>query len=167
MRSLLCAAALLLAAAPLAASESALVIEADSLAARQVIALGRDLVVDGTVTADAAAVGADARGRRAAGGCRLPHSAATAEPQTDSQGNVVIARVDYGALRAVADAGGGRLSMLDSKPDPVSPWRASDGTEFARRDDGLGDRWRDAGPWFLLLVLPVVLLVGLWRLVRS
>ena len=34
MRSLLCAAALLLAAAPLAASESALVIEADSLAAR-------------------------------------------------------------------------------------------------------------------------------------
>jgi Ca-activated chloride channel family protein len=75
---------------------------------------------------------------------------------TDSQGNVVIARVDYGALRAVADAGGGRLSMLDSKPDPVSPWRASDGTEFARRDDGLGDRWRDAGPWFLLLVLPFV-----------
>ncbi len=61
MRRLLCAAALLAAAVPLAAAESALVIEADSLAARQVIALGRELVVDGTVTADAAVVGADAR----------------------------------------------------------------------------------------------------------
>ena len=61
MRRLLCAAALLALAAPLAAAESALVIEADSLAARQVIALGRELVVDGTVTSDAAVVGADAR----------------------------------------------------------------------------------------------------------
>ena len=61
MRSLLCGAALLALAAPLAAAESALVIEADSLAARQVIALGRELVVNGTVTSDAAVVGADAR----------------------------------------------------------------------------------------------------------
>ena len=60
MKSLLCGAALLLAAVPLAAAESALVIEADSLAARQVIALGRQLVVNGTVTSDAAVVGADA-----------------------------------------------------------------------------------------------------------
>jgi len=60
MKSLLCGAALLLAAVPLAAAESALVIEADSLAARQVIALGRQLVVNGTVTADAAVIGADA-----------------------------------------------------------------------------------------------------------
>ena len=61
MRSLVCGAALLAVAVPLAAAESALVIEAGSLAARQVIALGRELVVDGTVTSDAAVVGADAR----------------------------------------------------------------------------------------------------------
>ena len=61
MKSLLIGAALLLTALPLAAAESALVIEADSLAARQVIALGRRLVVNGTVTSDAAVVGADAR----------------------------------------------------------------------------------------------------------
>ncbi|MEE4175064.1 MAG: VWA domain-containing protein [Xanthomonadales bacterium] len=75
---------------------------------------------------------------------------------TDSQGNVVIARLDLDALRAVADAGGGRLSVLDSGPGSVSPWRASDGTEFARRDEGLGDRWRDAGPWLLLILLPLI-----------
>jgi hypothetical protein len=60
MKSLHLGMVMLLAALPLAAAESALVIEADSLAARQVIALGRELVVDGTVTSDAAVVGADA-----------------------------------------------------------------------------------------------------------
>ncbi len=60
MKSLVCGVALLTAAVPLAAAESALVIEADSLAARQVIALGRQLVVNGTVTSDAAVVGGDA-----------------------------------------------------------------------------------------------------------
>ena len=60
MRSLLCGAALLFLAVPAVAAQSAVVIEADSLAARQVIALGRDLVVRGTVTSDGAVVGADA-----------------------------------------------------------------------------------------------------------
>ncbi len=60
MPSLQCGVALLLLAVPLGAAESALVIEADSVAARQVIALGRQLVVNGTVTSDAAVVGADA-----------------------------------------------------------------------------------------------------------
>ncbi len=60
MRSLLCGTALLLTAVASVAAESALVIEADSLAARQVIALGRDLVVRGTVTSDGAVIGADA-----------------------------------------------------------------------------------------------------------
>ena len=60
MRRLLCATVLLLLGALPAAAQSALVIEADSLAARQVIALGRDLVVRGTVTSDGAVIGADA-----------------------------------------------------------------------------------------------------------
>lgn len=75
---------------------------------------------------------------------------------SDRQGNVVIARMDYEALRAVAQAGGGRMSVLDSGPDRSSPWRESEGSDFERRDDGLGDRWKDAGPWFLLLLLPIV-----------
>lgn len=75
---------------------------------------------------------------------------------TDRQGNVVIARADFDALRAVAEAGGGRMSVLDAGPDPDSPWRQGDGSDFAERDDSLGDRWQDAGPWFLLVLLPIV-----------
>lgn len=60
MKSLLLGAVLLALAVPAAAAEPALVIETGSLAARQVIALGRQLVVNGTVTADAAVVGGDA-----------------------------------------------------------------------------------------------------------
>ena len=61
MKGLLFGAALVALAGPAIAAEPALVIEAGSLAARQVIALGRQLVVDGTVTSDAAVVGGDAR----------------------------------------------------------------------------------------------------------
>lgn len=75
---------------------------------------------------------------------------------SDRQGNVVIARLDFEALGAVAEAGGGRFTLLDSTPDPASPWRDGEGTDFERRDDALGDRWRDAGPWFLLFLLPFV-----------
>jgi hypothetical protein len=57
---ILASCAALLVAVPLAAAESAVVIEPGSLAARQVIALGRQLEVHGTVTSDAAVVGADA-----------------------------------------------------------------------------------------------------------
>ena len=37
------------------------------------------------------------------------------------------------------------------------PWGAADGSEFAARDDALGDRWKDSGPWLVLLLLPLAL----------
>jgi len=77
---------------------------------------------------------------------------------TDARGNVVIARVDFEALRRVAEAGGGRMSQLDTGADPVSPWREDEGSDFALRDDALGDRWKDMGPWLLLGLLPLVAL---------
>lgn len=75
---------------------------------------------------------------------------------TDAQGNVVIARVNRDGLRAVASAGEGRFSVLETGADPSNPWRAAEGSDFALRDDSLGDRWKDAGPWFLLVLLPLV-----------
>jgi hypothetical protein len=60
MKRFLSGIALLVLAGPVGADEPALVIESGSLAARQVIALGRDLVVNGAVTSDAAVVGGDA-----------------------------------------------------------------------------------------------------------
>lgn len=75
---------------------------------------------------------------------------------TDAQGNVVIARTDFDALAAVAESGGGRFTVLDAGGNPASPWQAREGTEFALRDDSLGDRWKDSGPWLLLVLLPLV-----------
>jgi len=37
-------------------------------------------------------------------------------------------------------------------------WEEQDSSEFSRREDALGERWKDAGPWLVLLLLPLVLL---------
>jgi Ca-activated chloride channel family protein len=75
---------------------------------------------------------------------------------SDDQGNVVIARLNQESLVAVASAGGGRLSRLETSIDQASPFLGSDAAEFLRRDDSLGERWKDAGPWLVLLLLPLV-----------
>jgi Ca-activated chloride channel family protein len=75
---------------------------------------------------------------------------------SDRAGNVVIAHMDRDALRAVAEAGGGRYSELGATD--AMPWREHDGSEFEKRDDALGERWKDAGPWLVLLLLPLALL---------
>jgi Ca-activated chloride channel family protein len=81
---------------------------------------------------------------------------------SDRSGNVVIARIDRSALRGVAQAGGGKYTELG--PDAVDSnlWLSEESSEFARRDDALGERWKDAGPWLVLLLLPLAL-VGFRR----
>jgi Ca-activated chloride channel family protein len=76
---------------------------------------------------------------------------------SDRAGNVVIARMDRSALRAVADAGGGRYTELAAAAPASDLWLDHDGSEFARRDDAVGERWKDAGPWLVLLLLPLAL----------
>lgn len=76
---------------------------------------------------------------------------------SDRGGNVVIARMDRGSLREVANAGGGSYTELAAGGGAVA-WHESDGAEFTRRDDSLGERWRDAGPWLVLLLLPLALM---------
>jgi len=75
----------------------------------------------------------------------------------DRTGNVVIARLDAGHLRDVAAAGGGKyLQFSSSALTHESPWLAESGGEFARRQESLDQRWKDAGPWLVLLLLPLV-----------
>jgi len=74
---------------------------------------------------------------------------------SDRSGNVVIARLDRAALQAVAEAGGGRYSELGPETTESVLWTDPDGSEFARRDDALGEHWKDAGPWLLLPLLPL------------
>jgi len=82
---------------------------------------------------------------------------------TNRSGNVVIARLDIASLRAVADAGGGLFSELGASTlGDEPPWAASEGSEFERREDSLDERWKDSGPWLVLLLLPLAL-VGFRR----
>jgi len=77
---------------------------------------------------------------------------------SDRSGNVVIARLDRASLQAVAEAGGGRYVELGASATETSLWLEPDGSEFARREGALGERWQDAGPWLVLLLLPLALL---------
>lgn len=75
---------------------------------------------------------------------------------TDRSGNVVIARLDAGQLQDVAAAGGGKYSQISTAAlAHESPWLAEQGSEFARRQESLDQRWKDAGPWLVLLLLPL------------
>ena len=77
---------------------------------------------------------------------------------TDNNGNVVIARLDSANLRDVAEAGGGKYSELSvTGVTEESPWAVEKGSEFTRRKDALQQRWQDAGPWLVLLLLPLAL----------
>ncbi len=74
----------------------------------------------------------------------------------DAQGNVVITRLEAESLAAVAAAGKGRLSYLDTAANQPPAWLELDGSEFSLRDDAIGKRWKDMGPWLLILLLPLV-----------
>jgi Ca-activated chloride channel family protein len=73
---------------------------------------------------------------------------------SDASGAVVIVRMQAELLRQMAAAGGGRMTVLGSAQDFVDPWQQGEGSEFAQRDDAMGERWKDAGPWLVLLLLP-------------
>ena len=73
-----------------------------------------------------------------------------------ADGSVVIARLEEEALSRLARAGSGRYSTLEAGMNVVSPWLDPDGSAFSLRDDALGERWKDAGPWLVLLLLPAV-----------
>ena len=80
----------------------------------------------------------------------------------DERGNVVLARLDEAGLRAVADAGGGRYARIAADARDLD---AMLGDGFAATADPIdmaeasteGSRWRDRGPWLLLLLLPLAL----------
>ncbi len=75
---------------------------------------------------------------------------------SDRNGNIVVTRLERDALQAIASAGGGKYSELTAGSTAHSPWAAVEGSEFARKDDALGERWKDAGPWLVLVLLPLV-----------
>jgi len=75
---------------------------------------------------------------------------------SDKSGNIVVARLERDAMQAIARAGGGKYSELSASNSANSPWASVEGSEFARKDDALGERWKDTGPWLGLVLLPLV-----------
>ena len=154
---------------PVAGSRADLALEmAASLLARSGQPVGQVLLVTDAVDARAAARARQLRDDGivtsvlAAGtpkGAPIPSGGGFV---SDRSGNVVIARLDREALRAVAEAGGGSYTELGSAPPDAELWAAPGEAGFSRRDDALGERWKDAGPWLVLLLLPLAL-VGFRR----
>ncbi|MFO1351035.1 MAG: VWA domain-containing protein [Gammaproteobacteria bacterium] len=76
----------------------------------------------------------------------------------DASGNIVIARLDTAALAALAHAGGGYYATISTDDQdlrtvlapPDSGWD----TETQRTDQN-AERWREEGPWLVVLLLPV------------
>jgi Ca-activated chloride channel family protein len=80
----------------------------------------------------------------------------------DESGNVVMSHLDEPSLRAIATAGGGRYTALSADASDLAILLSGDVDIAARAtQDTAGDansaRWRDRGPWLLLLLLPLAL----------
>jgi Ca-activated chloride channel family protein len=81
----------------------------------------------------------------------------------DDSGNVIVAKRDDASLREVADAGGGRYATLSADAhdidtllvDRTSAAAHADGEPAAPGDLAASTRWRDRGPWLLLLLVPL------------
>lgn len=75
---------------------------------------------------------------------------------SDRSGNIVVARLQREALQAIASAGGGKYSELTAGSEADAVFANNESTDFAKRDDSLGERWKDMGPWLLLGLLPLL-----------
>jgi Ca-activated chloride channel family protein len=131
---------------------------------------GDIILLADSVSADAAAAARHAHARGfdvsvlgigSASGAPVP--LAQGDFLKDDNGNVVIARLDESALRAVAEAGGGRYAALSADSadldallvDRVGDERAGDAPAVS--EHAVSERWRDRGPWLLLLLVPLAL----------
>jgi len=75
---------------------------------------------------------------------------------SDAKGGVVIVRLEAERLQRLAEAGTGRYTVLSSVHAESDPWPETGGAGFSVRDDALGERWKDVGPWLVLGLLPLL-----------
>ncbi len=80
----------------------------------------------------------------------------------DDNGNVIVARRDDASLAAVAQAGGGRYATLSADARDIDSLlvdrtaaTANPSDATASADLAQSTRWRDRGPWLLLLLVPL------------
>jgi Ca-activated chloride channel family protein len=75
---------------------------------------------------------------------------------TDQAGRIAVPRLEERPLRRLADAGGGRFAVLTNDGRDLDMLLSGETASRAAGDESLAtDRWREEGPWLLLLLLPL------------
>ena len=75
---------------------------------------------------------------------------------TDQSGNIAVPRLEVHSLRALAVAGGGRFSQLSTDDRDLDYLLSGEAGSRLASDESLAtDRWREEGPWVVLLLLPL------------
>jgi Ca-activated chloride channel family protein len=75
---------------------------------------------------------------------------------TDQSGNIAVPRLEVHSLRALAVAGGGRFSQLSTDDRDLDYLLSGEaGSRLASDESMATDRWREEGPWVVLLLLPL------------
>jgi len=75
---------------------------------------------------------------------------------TDRSGQIAVPRLEETSLRALAAAGGGRFATLSADNRDLDVLLSGEvGASAATDESQATDRWRDEGPWLLLLLLPL------------
>jgi Ca-activated chloride channel homolog len=78
----------------------------------------------------------------------------------DNRGQIAVARLEERGLRDLAVAGGGRYALLSPDDGDIDYLLSGEvRTAAAAGDDSMAsDRWREEGPWLVLLLLPLAAL---------
>lgn len=157
---------------PVAGNATARAIDAAvDLIAQAGLHRGQIVLLADSVGPDAAAAAAKARARGlevSVLGVGTPAGAPVALAQgdflKDAAGNVIVSRLDESGLRAVAEAGGGRYASLTADAHDLDsllgaqPVADADAALAATQGESAQSaRWRDRGPWLLLLLVPLAL----------
>ena len=75
---------------------------------------------------------------------------------TDRSGQIAVPRLEETSLRALAAAGGGRFATLSADNRDLDVLLSGEvGGSAATDESQVTDRWREEGPWLLLLLLPL------------
>ncbi len=95
---------------------------------------------------------------------------------TDQSGQIAVPKLEEHSLRALAVAGGGRFATLTTDDRDLDTLLSGEVVSRAAGDESLAtDRWREEGPWLVILLLPLAAMafrrerkhvskdVALWR----
>lgn len=78
---------------------------------------------------------------------------------TDNRGKIAVPRLEAYSLRALAAAGGGQFAILSADNRDLDHLFSTERVVGVASDASLTtDRWREQGPWLLLLLLPMAAL---------